>query len=117
MCPDGFSAVNITRPEKRGGGLAVIHLDTIRKRSLPLNAHPAIFEQLDLSLQFNSTGFNIVVIYCHPASKTDVFLSELSYLLEFFLALPGRLRIVGDFNIHISNTSCSIGRRFLSMVE
>ncbi len=75
VCPDGFSAINIPRPGKKGGGLAVIHRDTICVRLLPLEAHPATFEQLALSLQFNSTGFNFVVIYRPPASKTDVFLS------------------------------------------
>ncbi|EFX77783.1 hypothetical protein DAPPUDRAFT_105703 [Daphnia pulex] len=91
VCPDGFRAVKITRPGKSGGGLAVIHRDTIRARSILLEARPATFEKLALSLQFNSTGFNLVVIYRPPASMTDVFMSEFSDLLEVLLVLRGRL--------------------------
>jgi hypothetical protein len=81
VCLDDFSAVNITKPGKRDGGLAIIHRDTIRVSSLPMEAHTVTFEQLALSLQFNSNGFNLVVFYRPPASKTDVFLSEYSNLL------------------------------------
>jgi hypothetical protein len=116
VCPDGFRAVKITRPGKRGGGLAVIHRDPIRARSILLEARPATFEKLALSLQFNSTGFNLVGIYRPPASKTDVFMSEFSDLLEVNLVLHGRLGVISTI-FHIDSLSCSIGKRFLSMVD
>jgi hypothetical protein len=57
------------------------------------------------------------VIYRPSNSKTDVFLSQFSNWLEVFLALPGRLLIMGDFDVHIDIVSCSFGKRFLSMGE
>jgi hypothetical protein len=112
VCPDGFRAVKITRPGKRGGGLAVIHRDPIRARSILLEARPATFEKLALSLQFNSTGFNLVGIYRPPASKTDVFMSELSTLTACLVPL---VRDFSPWSIHSAFFSKSTSQPVLTV--
>ena len=115
--PEGYSAFNNPRLGRRGGGLALIYRDTIKVRPLHLEINSTAFEHLALSLQFNSTSLNMVVLYRPPSSKIDVFLNELSEFLEILMALPGSLLIAGDFNIHVNNLSCSIAQRFRSTTE
>jgi hypothetical protein len=78
------------------GGLAVIHRDTIRARSILPEAHPANFLKAG---SLPPVQLNRLQRCCDlPPSLTDVFLSEFFDLLEILPILPDRLLIVGDFN-------------------
>jgi len=57
------------------------------------------------------------VIYRSPSQSVQRFLDEFSDLLELVSVSSGKLLIVGDFNIHVDDPSCSVARKFLSLLD
>ncbi|PIK34016.1 hypothetical protein BSL78_29160 [Apostichopus japonicus] len=68
------------------------------------------FEHVDLTVTVNDVTTRIVLIYQPPPSRTNGcktadFLDEFASFLEVLVIAPGRLIILGDFNIHVDNAS------------
>ena len=66
-----------------------------------------------------SAGFclNITVIYRPPSTCLGQFTDEFSTLLEQLVLSTGYLLIVGDFNIHVDDSSNPEAANFLSLIE
>ena len=118
ICPDGFVAVHNPRVMTSGGGVALLFRSTIRVGCLfPVNFTASSFEYLATSLTVNSVCLRVVVIYRSTRENASHFLPEFSNFLDLLVLLPGRLLIVGDFNIHVDNLADSTAIKFLSIVE
>ena len=69
------------------------------------NGAPSSFESMTALMDAGSHTFRFVVIYRIPPSSKNklqksLFLQELADLLELTTTLPGRLVLLGDFNVH-----------------
>ena len=62
---------------------------------------PTHFEVLQLSC--DKPSYYFVLIYRPPSSNTSDFLNEFENLVTSLAIIPGRLLILGDFNIHFDN--------------
>ncbi|EFX70233.1 hypothetical protein DAPPUDRAFT_112897 [Daphnia pulex] len=114
ICPEGYVAIHRPRHGRRGGGVALIHRCTLRVNPLSINVEVASFEHLSVSIKINSVCINMVTVYRPPSTKPELFLEEFAGCLELLVAIPGRLLVVGDFNIHVDNlVSC----KFISLIE
>ena len=86
--PEGFNIVHAHRTPKigtataHGGGVALIHRDTIRVKVLPSTAVVATsFELLLVKIVNSVKGFTMAIIYRPPSSSLSVFMTELSDLI------------------------------------
>jgi len=118
VCPAGYDAVHLPR-DGRGGGVALIYRSSIRVKSslVTLSPPPTSFELISRSLFLNSVCIRMWVIYRSPSQSVQRFLDEFSDLLELVSVSSGKLLIVGDFNIHVDDPSCSVARKFLSLLD
>ena len=109
VCPDGYSALLLPRPNRRGVGLELIHKTSIEVRRParpPPLIQPTSFECIDLSLVFQTRRVRFLLVYRLPSSSTACF-DEFSSILEVISVTSDRLHIVGDFNFHGESESNS----------
>ena len=109
VCPDGYSALLLPRPNRRGVGLELIHKTSIEVRRParpPPLIQPTSFECIDLSLVFRTRRVRFLLVYRLPSSSTACF-DEFSSILEVISVTSDRLHIVGDFNFHGESESNS----------
>lgn len=111
VCPDGYAAVHLPRPNRRGGGLALIQV-----KCLPLT-QPTSFELLDLVLLFRSQRIRLLLVYRPPSSSATCFLDEFSAILETVSVTRDRLVILGDFNFHIESKSDRAALAFIGLMD
>lgn len=116
-CPAGYSALHIPRIGRRGGGVALIYCSSIVLMKITLVHVPVSFEYLAVALTVNSSLITLVVVYRPPASNFGLFIEEFSTLLEILSTYPGRILIVGDFNIHVDDPLNPAAAKFLCLIE
>ena len=107
--PPGYTLLNAPRDStNRGGGIAVVF-------KIPLNllvkqvhnsAHYSTFEYLHVTDRSGSIHF--VIVYRPPPSVSNgytvqKFLEEFDVLVQEISASPGKLMLLGDFNLHWEN--------------
>lgn len=94
----GFVSHFYTRPNGRGGGIAVY----VRKEwgSLELNVSFSCAECLALRLYNGTTFLSLLAIYRPPSGNVQAFLSELKVNLNTSF-LTDQLCMIGDFNIDV----------------
>jgi exonuclease III len=121
--PPDFSFHHVPRiSDSRGGGVAIL----CRKQLNFKQCDPLIdvnsFEHIAGVIPFDGTCIRIIVIYRIPPStvnklkKTD-FIKEFSSLLELVCTFPGKLLILGDFNLHWEDQSCSERNEFKQLLN
>ncbi|MCH1595851.1 MAG: hypothetical protein L7S42_05020, partial [Flavobacteriaceae bacterium] len=117
LVPPGFSLENKSRPgSRKGGGVAIIHKDTLKaKQTATLDFKS--FEYIDRTLSCASIHLRIIVLYRPPSSSLAEFLEEFSSLLEFVVVSPGKLVILGDFNIQFGNRQDCYANQFVDVIN
>ncbi len=123
-CPPGYSSLHIPRAlglKKGGGGVGFIFSDLFTVKTKEPLTSPTSFEALHLSVRSNTKHVRIFVIY-RPPERTDhpsfsVFMAEFRLLLESSIDISEELVIVGDFNIHVENSSNHKGTTFNQLLE
>lgn len=115
-CPAGYSAVHVARSNKRGGGVALIYREFSSAEVILTGLTGSSFEHLAVQLRFNSSCVRLVVVYRPQTQSTKCsdgqFLTEFSSFLQPLVESPGKLLIVGDFNIHVDVTTGSTASHF-----
>ena len=92
-----FELKHLNRLGKRGGGLCVLHRNSLKfVRTAAVT--PTHFELLQLSC--SKPCYHFALIYKPPASSVPGFLDEFEDLVSSLVTTPGRLPILGDFNLH-----------------
>ena len=105
--PAGYAMLQVPRPHRRGGGVALIYRECLHINSYePTTAK--CFEGLEVVMTINSHCLRLLVLYRPPPSpqngfKVSQFITEFSDYMEKTLASSGRLLIGGDFNFHWDN--------------
>ncbi|CAJ1078415.1 LOW QUALITY PROTEIN: uncharacterized protein LOC116399339 [Xyrichtys novacula] len=113
--PTGYTYIDKPRPEGRGGGIATIHKKDLKIISLSMPTVSS-FEHVALKLPAPPPPLIIAIIYRPPKPNPD-FLTDLSDLLTQLCALSPSILLLGDFNIHIDNPSCSLACEFLDILQ
>lgn len=117
--PPGYKTVHAPR-KGRGGGVAVIHKDSITvTSSAPHKFHS--FESLEC-LMHTTPPLRLATIYRPPPSRSNGqtfkrFLEEISSYFEDLAISTGCLLVLGDFNVHVDNTQDKEGVEFMSLLE
>ena len=112
--PPGYAYLQKPRSAGRGGGLAVIHRADIRVKETPSPVTTS-FECITFTL-FCSSQQQVVLIYRPPKAFTT-FISELTELLTSICSRSSSTLLLGDFNIHVDSSSCSLAAEFLSVLD
>jgi len=102
VAPPGYEVVHRHRgssTDKRGGGVAVIHRQTIKATTVDVGDYTE-FESLAVKLVCRQSKSLIVVcVYRPPGAVTSTFTDQLSDLLDQLLTFNTKFVVVGDFNV------------------
>lgn len=110
---------------QRGGGVGILYKTCLEVR-IPDSQQTTMqynsFEHSQYLIKVNSKWLRIITVYRPPPSLVNgltvqQFFSEFSTFLELLISLPGRIRISGDFNFHLDDTSNNHAREFLELLE
>jgi hypothetical protein len=101
---------------RRGGGVAVIYRETLRYKPFSTTSFTT-FEHIDLTLSHGSSHLRVIVIDRPPATSFADFINDFASLLELVILSPGRLVILGDFNIHVDKDQDSHRKQFLDTLD
>jgi len=121
VAPPGYQVIHQPRgssTDKRGGGVAVVHLDSISVRPFDVGTFSE-FEALAVKLSLQSTQ-NIVVVclYRPPGAVSQTFCCQLADLLDQLILADQRFVLCGDFNCpgegdnHISSELHDVLQRY-----
>ena len=80
LCPPGFKAISISRKDKIGGGIALVHKDTITVGSRATHSYSSM-ECSSFSVDFPMSTINLSVIYRPPNSSVQAFAIDFPDLL------------------------------------
>ncbi|KAF7235047.1 Vomeronasal type-2 receptor 26 [Varanus komodoensis] len=114
LCPPGYLVQHCSRPEGRGGGVALVYRASISLTGLPVPSRPGL-ECLYLVLgERDRLGILLVyrALFC-PA----VSLSELTEtVLDLVLRTP-RMLVLGDFNLHAEAGLTGAAQDFMASMK
>ena len=104
LTPPGYTYLSCPRPGDAHGGLGVLHKSSLNFQNKDIGLKATTFEHL--CILDTDNGVRYILIYRPPPStengfKTRQFLEEFDDFLDAILLLPGRLVILGDFNVHV----------------
>ena len=104
LTPPGYTYLSCPRPGDAHGGLGVLHKSSLNFQMRDIGLKATTFEHL--CILDTDNGVRYILIYRPPPStengfKTNQFLEEFDDFLDAILLLPGRLVILGDFNVHV----------------
>ena len=116
MCPPGYDVTRIPRTTGRGGGVAFVYKKCF-KVLLQKNIQFKSMENIDITLNCNSETYRVIVVYRPPSSSKNspnfnVFMEEFNNMLESCMLANGKLIILGDFNIHMDDTTSASASKF-----
>ncbi|PIK44031.1 hypothetical protein BSL78_19117 [Apostichopus japonicus] len=105
----GYDVYQRPRANRKGGGVALIIRSDYKVKKMNSGLFKS-FEHVDLTVKVNDVTTRIALIYRPPPSRTNGcktadFLVEFASFLEVLVIAPGRLIILGDFNIHVDNAT------------
>ena len=121
LTPPGYSIQHIDRPS-RGGGVAIIHKDSLQTQTLPSSDAYKSFEHIERKIINKSTSLLLAVLYRPPPNSTNelsvsLFLDEFGSYLESVLLTNSNLVICGDFNFHVDSPSNTDAQKFLELID
>ncbi|KAI5085635.1 hypothetical protein C0J45_2211, partial [Silurus meridionalis] len=112
--PPGYSYVCKSRDTGRGGGLAILYKEKLKVSQLTLSTYSS-FESI--AIKINGAIPTILTTIYRPPKSNNAFLTELSELLTHLCSISPNVILLGDFNIHIDNTSNAVTSEFLSCLD
>ena len=90
---------------KKGGGIAIIHRDSLRVHHEPIQPLSS-FEHTSIVITNISPQLRVTGIYCPPnTSSADTFESDLNALLENYNKSTTDTCLLGDFNVRFQDNS------------
>ena len=109
----GYSLVSSHRPDRIGGGLGLIHKDSIEVKKKDAGIRQT-FEHLTLELQNNSI---IAIIYWPPNTAVYTFLEEFAEWVSHLLNKYMDPLILGDLNINLQKLELPNSAAFLECLD
>ena len=122
ICPAGYNAVHTPRVGKRGGGVALIFRSSLRVEMASTGFSASSFEHMAVRLHCNSAFcIHLVIIYRPPSQSSRCsdgqFLTDFADFLQLLMLSPGKILMVGDFNIHVDDPGNPTANKFLSLLN
>ena len=114
LCPPQYSYFNSPRSTGRGGGLAVAYSNLFKCK------HSAIdnFQSFEILMFIINCQNPICCISIYrPPKPNNSFLAEFSEFLSSIVLNHDRIILVGDFNIHVDDTSNHFATEFLNITD
>ena len=102
--PSGYLLRHQPRHGKKGGGVGLLYKSTLSMEVLkPFKA--TSFENYHAAFRVNGVYIRVIVIYrLHPKKQngltSSTFFDDFSAVVDKVVPLPGKVIILGDFNIH-----------------
>ena len=120
ITPPGYVFHQVPRLGKKGGGVAVLIRDSFKVEMKP-TFDAKSFECMELAITAASVSVKLIVVYRIPPNskngiKRNTFALEFSSMLEKISLEPGKLLLVGDFNIHWDNKDSSETKEIESLL-
>ena len=122
LTPPGYNLIHHPRRSRRGGGIAILHKESVKATSLKTFTNIHSFEAMSLKLTLFGKCVILLVVYRPPPNKKNGssvvdFFKEFADILDIYATLPDELVIVGDFYFHFDiNTDVHV-RRFGDMLD
>ena len=113
LCPADCSFISTPRLTGRGGGLAVVFKDKFTCQMVSTESYCSF--ELQISRVGRLNPIYCILIYRQPG-PIGSFLSDFTDFLSSIIKLD-RVLMVGDFNLHIDNTTCNAASEFLNLTE
>jgi exonuclease III len=121
LTPPGYIFHHVPRLNRKGGGVAVLCKDTFK---IHVNSafSASSFECIDVSVTAISVTIKMIVIYRIPPNsknglKRSEFIAEFTNLLEKTSIEPGKLLILGDFNVNWDNKNSQETKELESLLN
>ena len=121
ITPDGYTFLHKPRLTGRGGGVALLAKTNIKSKALPVPDFKT-FECLNAQITLKNVSLQIFVIYRPPPSSNNklsftTFREEFSDFVTQVASKHKYYLILGDFNIHMDNTSSLQTRNFPDILD
>ena len=122
LTPTGYNLIHHPRCGRRGGGIAILHKESVKATSLKTFSNTHSFEAMSLKLTLFGKCVILLVVYRPPPNKKNGssvvdFFKEFADILDIYATLPDELVIVGDLNLNFDiNTDVHV-RRFRVMLD
>ncbi|KAF7252108.1 putative uncharacterized transposon-derived protein F52C9.6, partial [Varanus komodoensis] len=111
LCPPGYMVQHCSRPEGRGGGVALVYRASFTLTGLPVPSRPGL-ECLYLVLG-DRDRLGILLVYRAPFCPT-VSLPELTDTVSDLVLRTPRMLVLGDFNIHAEASLTGAAQDFMA---
>ena len=106
----------------RGGGVGILYRSKLKLSPCKVKQFKS-FECCEATFKStNGVLTRISIMYrsgtaTSMSSNTELFLEEFEDYLNTFIEKPGKPIIMGDFNIHVEDPTCSFATRFCNLLE
>ena len=116
LCPHGYKSLSISRQDKVGGGIAIVHKCELNI-SLARDEPYKTMESSSFIISTGNTQINLVTIYRPPNTNVLEFYNGLANLLETNINSSGELILLGDFNIAVNKPFGAGPATFLDVLD
>ncbi len=124
LTPPGYSFINVPRDSEvdHHGGVGILYQSQLNL-GLVTDVQLPTFDTFEFAVVSNtSRTFTIVIVYRPPPSpvnklRVTTFLEHFDEFLSCVDLLPGRIILLGDFNIHYDLPNKSDVRQFSTILE
>lgn len=114
--PPNYTSAQVAREAKKGGGVALIFNTILNLNPNNTNTFTS-FEVLTLRYTASSLpSFYLAVLY-RPPGPYSLFLEEFSNFISDLVTRADNILIIGDFNIHINNSTDPLSKAFLDIID
>jgi hypothetical protein len=121
ITPDGYVFKDHPRQGRPGGGTGVLCRSSMNLKKVDAGEKTS-FEFSEWQVDLDNRKFQICVIYRPPYSSqhpvpTGIFMEEFPEYLENTVMCQESLLLIGDFNIHVDDSSDPHAAAFMNMLE
>ena len=115
-CPPGYRAISTPWLDCRGGGIGLIYRNSI---NICLNSSYNFQskECADFKINLDWTPYLLTIVYRPPNTSVLQLAMEWAEYMKQTINISGWKLTVGDFNIHVNNTSDSNTITFMDMLQ
>jgi hypothetical protein len=120
VMPENYQILHVPR-KTRGGGVGFIYKDCYSPK-LDSSLKFKSFECQTVLIDVASFTYRFIIVYRVPPSVKNkiqkcTFINELGDLLELTATLPGKLVLLGDFNVHIDCSGDQESQQLTSLIN
>ena len=117
LAPPGYNVLHKPRKNRRGGGVAVVCRSSIVCEKMTVSVKTSEFELMELLMKITGQAVRLCVLYKPPSNTSfDSFIQDFITYADAMTTLPGKLLMVGDFNIYVDNQQDAHAQQFMEIL-